>query len=81
MSIVKAPEQRTFKSGLFKIASIKSLELTRKFNPVTGNIRFTAGVKEPAIPLLDSLFKRKKHIKQIKKDNSGRRYLLSSTFC
>lgn len=44
------------------MSSIKSLEPTRKCNPITDNIRFTAGVKEPAIPLLDSLFKRKKHI-------------------
>lgn len=37
-----------------------------KFNPFTGKVRFTAEAKESVGSLLDSLFKRRKHIKQIK---------------
>lgn len=51
-----------------------------KFNPVNGEIRFTAEAKESVVSLLDSLLKRRKHIKQIKMGNSRKIHLLNFSF-
>ena len=66
-------EWRTVRHELFKTVKY-NLNPPMKCNPITGKIKFTAEVKEPAVSLLDSLLKRRKGIKQIKMSNS-RKYI------